>query len=142
MMKSMFALLALAVCALAQRELPYTECCTGCLAEDGVVSINPDSVGNVPGNFTITVRGTLTDTVDAGKYLIQARVLGIVVIQEDGDLCEDLDLDCPVPEGDLVINQEAEIPINPPFGASINVHVEAVDDLGRDIICADFVIPT
>lgn len=35
---------------------------------------------------------------------VQARVLGIEVIREEGNICEDLDLSCPLPIGRIDIN--------------------------------------
>ncbi|KAK8210188.1 Phosphatidylglycerol/phosphatidylinositol transfer protein [Zalaria obscura] len=78
---------------------------------------NPPKAGNT---LTITASGTFEEDVEEGaKVHLQVKYGLIRIINQEADLCEtvkNVDLECPLKKGDMVLTKDVELPKEIPPG--------------------------
>ncbi|RAL16413.1 ML domain-containing protein [Aspergillus homomorphus CBS 101889] len=101
------------------------------------LSPNPPLPGRT---LTIEASGTLKQPVEQGAYvLIEVKYGLITLIRQKVDLCEQLsnvDLECPLDKGDLVLRKQVDLPSQiPPGKYTVHADVQSVND--KRITCLE-----
>lgn len=125
------------VASVAAGNVPFTLCESGDPVTIENISVDPTPA---PGaTLKLSATGKSTVTINDGTFTLVAKYLGIPVINQSGDICNDpeLKLNCPV-----AANTEADvlgsftIPKDAPPGA-YTLEVHAKDAAGNKLFCAD-----
>ena len=70
--------------------------------------------------LTVTAKGNLTEKVDKGAYInLQVKYGLITIIKQTADLCytvKNVDLDCPIDDGETKLTKDVELPKQIPPG--------------------------
>ncbi|KAJ3213968.1 Phosphatidylglycerol/phosphatidylinositol transfer protein [Clydaea vesicula] len=94
-------------------------------------------------SITLTIEGTLSEDVVDGAYADIKVKLGLIKLLETKvDLCSEIknvDLTCPLKEGELTIVKQVDIPNEVPPGV-YKVHVAATNADELSIACFDITI--
>ncbi|PYH78132.1 hypothetical protein BO82DRAFT_435230 [Aspergillus uvarum CBS 121591] len=94
------------------------------------LSPNPPLPGRT---LTIEASGTLKEPVEKGAYVLLEVKYGLItLIRQKADLCDQLtnvDLECPLNKGDLVLRKQVDLPSQiPPGKYTVHADVMSVDD--------------
>ncbi|KAJ5547980.1 Phosphatidylglycerol/phosphatidylinositol transfer protein [Penicillium frequentans] len=97
------------------------------------VTLSPNPPKRIGQKLTITASGTVGDEVVKGAYVNLVVKYGLItLISQTADLCEQLgnvDLQCPLKEGKMVLTKEVELPKQiPPGKYSVMADVYNEDD--------------
>jgi len=98
---------------------------------------NPPKAGEV---LTIEAVGTLTEDVEEGAYVeIQVKYGLIRLVSTRADLCKqvsNVDLECPIKKGKIVITKDVELPERIPNGKyTVFADAYTIDD--KKIVCLE-----
>ncbi|KLO20167.1 MD-2-related lipid-recognition [Schizopora paradoxa] len=105
------------------------------------ISISPDPPQKGQ-DLNVTVSGTVKKEVDEGAYaLVQVKVGAIKILTKEIDICEearnsDMELQCPVKEGDYTVKQTAQLPKEIPPG-KFKVTIEGFTVEDENLVCVD-----
>ncbi|KAL4783658.1 ML domain-containing protein [Aspergillus varians] len=98
---------------------------------------NPPKPGQT---LKIKAEGVLHERVEEGAYVLLEVKYGLItLLRQRPDLCEQIvnvDLECPLEEGPLVLTREVELPAQIPPG-KYTVHADVFDKDDRRITCLD-----
>jgi len=99
------------------------------------LSPNPPEAGST---LSFTAKGTLKERITEGAYVaLQVKYGVITLIKQTVDLCEqvkNVDLECPLDDGELTITKDVQLPSHVPPGLyTVLADAYTVDDV--QIIC-------
>ncbi|KAL4931259.1 ML domain-containing protein [Aspergillus undulatus] len=98
---------------------------------------NPPRAGQT---LKIKAEGVLHERVEKGAYvLIEVKYGLITLLRQQPDLCDQLsnvDLECPLEEGPMVLTKEVSLPAQIPKGR-YTVHADVYNKNGKQITCLD-----
>ncbi|TVY60906.1 Phosphatidylglycerol/phosphatidylinositol transfer protein, partial [Lachnellula suecica] len=102
---------------------------------------NPPKAGKT---LTIEASGTLTEDVEEGAYVVLTVKYGLIrLVSTQANLCEqvsNVDMECPIKKGDVVIKKEVELPNEIPNG-KYTVFADAYTKDGeKKITCMEAVV--
>ncbi|PYH95999.1 putative ML domain protein [Aspergillus ellipticus CBS 707.79] len=101
------------------------------------LSPNPPLPGKT---LTITAKGTLSEPVEKGAYVLLEVKYGLItLVRQRADLCDQIvnvDLECPLEKGEMVLTKQVELPSQIPPG-KYNVHADVFSEDGKRITCLD-----
>jgi len=101
---------------------------------------NPPTAGST---LSIIANGTLSEDIDEGaKVLVQVKYGLIRLINQEADLCEQIgnvDLECPLKEGEMALTKDVKIPKEVPKG-KYTVMAEAYTKDKKKITCLEAVV--
>ncbi|KAF9893818.1 Phosphatidylglycerol/phosphatidylinositol transfer protein [Aspergillus nanangensis] len=95
----------------------------------------------VPGQtLNIKASGTLRETIEDGaKVLLEVKYGLITLIKQEADLCEQItnvDLECPLEKGDMVLEKQVDLPQHIPPG-KYTVHADVLSKDNKRVTCLD-----
>ncbi|GJJ71137.1 hypothetical protein EMPS_03487 [Entomortierella parvispora] len=143
-MKFITAIAALLVAAVAQAQVPFTNCATG--ATD--ITIDTFSIAPYPlcvnKNVCATGSGSLSTPVIAGaKLSIVGRYLNKIVYTDNQDLCALMSAQgfpCPIPTTMTSITACVLVKSTAPVGIPVNLQVQATNGNGHVLFCQAAVV--
>jgi len=108
-------------------------------AYEGGVSISP-SQPRVGEELEVTIRGFLESTVASGKINLNLKLMNVIKLNKDLDLCDTLNSDflrgtpCPLDEGDITLKVTATIPKDVPK-MGVKGDITITDQNGGTVTC-------
>ncbi|KAL4979958.1 Phosphatidylglycerol/phosphatidylinositol transfer protein [Aspergillus desertorum] len=98
---------------------------------------NPPKAGTT---LAIRAAGNLHERIEAGAYVVLEVKYGLItLLRQTADLCEQLtnvDLQCPLEEGPMVLTKEVQLPQQIPPG-HYTVHADVYTKDNKRITCLD-----
>ncbi|KAL4964114.1 ML domain-containing protein [Aspergillus stella-maris] len=98
---------------------------------------NPPKPGQT---LKIKASGVLHERVEKGAYVLLEVKYGLItLLRQQPDLCDQLgnvDLECPLEEGPMVLTKEVDLPAQIPPGR-YTVHADVYNKDGKQITCLD-----
>jgi len=133
-MKLIIALVLFTVCACIYAE-PYTNCSSpSAHFHIDTISITPDPPKKGQ-HLQVTASGRLDKTITAGNVNIQIKYLGVVVVNENEDICKIAPKPgCPIAAGAYKQSAGADIPGSVP-GGRYTGSIKITDQDKQEVAC-------